>query len=800
MSSAENQQHIFAAAPPLTSAGEHEMRDYYAAPTATRPTSDQTPYLTPYLGLRARLSQVWINRWTILLLLVLARTLLAIASMDSNLTSARAQALSACKGVENVGSAMASMPYYMSQGMNELTAAGIEKAIDGLMSMLLLTVTGVEEIAVFMINLLTSTYICLITFAVSGSLHVAIDIAEFVGDALNSTVKGVGDDLGDAVKDFQTAMDKFLSAIDDVGSFLSGKSVTTPTIDLNSSIAKLDSLQLPSGYDADLQKLNSSIPTFAQVHNLTNQAIRLPFEEVKKLLNESMGGNYTVNRLLFPVPQKEKLTFCSDNDGIDDFFDDLVHIEHVVKTVFLIVLIIAAVLVCVPMAYREIRRYQFMRERANLIKENPDPMDSVYLVSRPYTSTAGLKLSEFFTSTRQRVLVRWTVAYATTTPALFVLCLALAGLLGCLCQYILLRAIEKEIPALAQEVDAFADKVVASLNNASMQWAVGTNHVINDTNTKINHDVFGWVNTTTGAVNTTLNLFVDGMMDVLNVTFGGTILYEPVLEVLNCLVLLKVQGIENGLTWVSDNAHVDFPLLANDTFSLGTLDKIGNETSSNGSVLATGPNSTASEEITSAVAHVTHAVAAAIRQEAIISTCVLMIWVLIVLIGVFRAGFLMTRREDEDLYPMQTLPSPKNHSSPEEVDHLHGFFPHVNKSSELTRVPTYEQATATRDGSNDANKYHGQAYTLSPRRFQFQINGDTSPILSSGFSPDEKVGFVGSQNVEAATRRPVHIRASSHGNFAVTSPTDEPSPPIQTNNKKKENYLHVENPFADHAR
>ncbi|KAF1345522.1 hypothetical protein BDV97DRAFT_379397 [Delphinella strobiligena] len=768
-----NQQHAFPAAPPSISAGEHEMRDYYAAQNAPRPTSDQTPYLTPYLGLRARLSQVWINRWTVLLLLVLFRTLLAIASMDSNLTSARAQALSACKGVENVGSAMASMPYYMAQGTNELVADSIEKAIDGLMSMLLLTVTGVEEIAVFYINLLTSTYVCLITFAVSGSLHAVIDIAEVVGDALNATAKGVGDDLGDAVGDFQTAMNKFLGAIDDVGSFLTGKNVDVPTIDLNSSIAKLDSLQLPSGYDTDLTKLNSSIPTFSQVNNLTNTAIKLPFEEVKKLLNESMGGKYTVNRSLFPVPQKEKLTFCSDDKGIDDFFDDLVHIEHVAKKIFLAVIIVAAILACVPMAYREIRSWHFMQERAKLVQSSNDPMDAVYLVSRPYTSTAGLKLGEFFSSTRRRVLVRWTIAYATTVPALFVLCLAVAGLLGCLCQYILLRAIEKEVPALTQEVDAFADKVVYALNNASMQWALGTNVIINDTNTKINDDVFGWVNTTTGAINDTLHVFVDGMMDVLNVTFGGTILYEPVLEVLNCLVLLKVQGIEKALTWVSDNAQVNFPLLANDTFSLGALDKINNDTSSKDSVLATGSNSSATDEITSAVTHVTNALAAAIRQEALISTCVLMVWVLIVLIGFIRA----------------------DNPPAEEDDHLHGFF----KSSEAARVPTYEQATAYPEpGNNEANKYNGQTYTLAPRRFpQFQLNGETSPILSSGFSPSEKVNVVGGQTVEAATRRPVHIRASSHGNFVITSPVDETSP---STNDKKQNYLNVQNPFADYAR
>ena len=367
MSSAENQQHAFPAAPPSLSAGDHEMRNYYATQDVPRPSSDQTSYLTPYLGLRARLSQVWINRWTILILLVLIRALLAIGSVNTNLTSAKREALSACTGVENVGSAMASMPYYMASGVNELTASGIEKAINGLMSMLLLSITVLEEVFVFYINLLTSTYVCLFTFAVGGSLHVAIDVAEDVGDFLNSTAKGVGNELGDAVEDFQKAMNKFTGAIENVGSFFTGKTENIPDINLNSSIAKLDALQLPSGYDKGLNNLNNSIPTFAEVHNATNTALRFPFEEVKQLLNETMG-KYTMNRSMFHVPQKEKLTFCSDDDGINDFFDDLADVITLAKKIFLSVLIIAAILACVPMAYREIRRWRLQEQRARAIK------------------------------------------------------------------------------------------------------------------------------------------------------------------------------------------------------------------------------------------------------------------------------------------------------------------------------------------------------------------------------------------------------------------------------------------------
>src|SRR4051794_17510212 len=99
--------------------------------------------VTPYLGLKARLSQIWINRWTILLLLVLVRVLILITSVDDDIVSAKSKALSACSKVEDVGSAFASMPHYLSAGVNDLTASTITKGVHALVRTLQMIITGV---------------------------------------------------------------------------------------------------------------------------------------------------------------------------------------------------------------------------------------------------------------------------------------------------------------------------------------------------------------------------------------------------------------------------------------------------------------------------------------------------------------------------------------------------------------------------------------------------------------------------------------------------------------------------------
>ena len=623
--------------PPSLSAGDHEMRDYYIDPNAPRPAPNQAPYLTPYLGLRARLSQIWINRWTVLLLLVLARTLFAVASLDTNLASARREALSACTSVENVGSALASMPHYMSQGINHMTADGITRAVNGLMDMVTLSITGVEEIVVFVIGMMTNTYLCLITLAVSGSLEYAIDLISHANEAINSTLQAIAGDISADVSTIQSELNKFVQGIN---TFL-GES--PPNIDFSDITNKLNNVTVPGSLNSDLQTLNNSIPTFADVKNATETIIRLPFEDLKTLINQTLG-NYTFNESLFPVPDKQALTFCSDNNDINNFFDELVKVERIARVVFIVVLTIAAVLCCLPMAWWEIIRWRRLQERAKMISVvATDPMDAVYLASRPITSSIGRTIADRFTVPRHRVVVRWAIAYSTSLPALFILALALAGLFACLCQYILLKAIEREVPVLTSEIANFTDKVVDSLNNASVSWANGINSAITDASNDINKDLLGWVNTSTTAVNDTLNTFVDDTLNVLNQTFGGTPLYGPVTGVFNCLIELKIQGIQSALTWVHDNAHVSIPTIPNDTFSLGAIAKVtGNNGAAN---LLSNPSSTTSDDISAAVNDVTGFLAATIKQEAIISTMVLVMWLFLVAAGLIRACIVFHDRD-----------------------------------------------------------------------------------------------------------------------------------------------------------
>jgi hypothetical protein len=746
MASTANQQQPFPAVPPSLSAGDHEMRDYYAPQNKPRPTLNQTPYLKPYLGLRARLSQIWINRWTVLLLLVLIRLLFAIASTNTSLTSARREALSACTQVEKMGSSMASMPYFMAKGVNDMTSSGIEKAVNGLVKMLDLVVQGVEEIVLFVIHMLTSTYLCLVTLVITGSMHAAVEIGEAITKHLNETIEDVTNGIGDAMGKAQKGMDAIFNKIKKVPG-LGG--VDNPLPNLDDEIKKIKSLEAPPGMMDSINKLNNSIPNFEEVQNFTDNLIRLPFEEIRKLIQGM--DNFTFDATLLPVPQKEQLDFCTNGNSISDFFDTLIEMGYTAKKIALAVLIVLAILAIIPMAYMEIRRYRRMQERAALFDQGHEPMDVVYLASRSTSSTIGLWFGRRFGSSRRQAIARWAWAYGTSMPMLFLISLGITGLFACFCQWLLLRQLQAKTPELTSEVANFAEKVVVKLNNASMSWSGGVNGAVGTLDKTINDDILGWVEKGTSSVNNTINVFVEKSNKVLDDAFGDTILKDAVQDVLKCLVGLKIAGIQKGLTWVHDHAHVNFPTVANDTLSLGALAKSSD--AEGAQQLLADPNGKAKDEVTEAIEFVLRGIESGIRQEALIATALIIIWLVIALSGLVYACTHMARRDTHENTAYVIDPATDNEPKPYPTD---------------AQPPSYEPAL----------------YAPPVRSFRTYASNENLP-------PTEKLGQVEARTITDSSR-PGHARVSSYGHLADPSPLDEKHGPFANSSHRNE-----KNPFND---
>jgi len=99
----------------------------------------------------------------------------------------------------------------------------------------------------------------------------------------------------------------------------------------------------------------------------------------------------------------------------------------------------------------------------------------------------------------------------------------------------------------------------ASMSTISVSFASDSNTFLSGVESDVNINMFGWVNTTTVTLNTTINNFYDGLTGAINSTFDGTPLAAPALGIIGCLIGSKVAGIEKALTFIHDHAHLTLP-------------------------------------------------------------------------------------------------------------------------------------------------------------------------------------------------------------------------------------------------
>ncbi|ORY94767.1 hypothetical protein BCR43DRAFT_516402 [Syncephalastrum racemosum] len=121
---------------------------------------------------------------------------------------------------------------------------------------------------------------------------------------------------------------------------------------------------------------------------------------------------------------------------------------------------------------------------------------------------------------------RW---YEPMTQPLAVYCL-IVGVVGALTQF----ALAILLPSM-DDINA---------------WIAGTEM-------DLNTHALGIVRETATAANHTVAAVVDHITAFLKETLGGTILEKPATDVLSCLILLKLEKMEQGLTWMADHSYVN---------------------------------------------------------------------------------------------------------------------------------------------------------------------------------------------------------------------------------------------------
>lgn len=525
--------------------------------------------LHSYIGLGARLSQVWLNQYTIIIILVLVKILLFKDSLSYALKSAEKHTMSTCESTEDVVSQTMSLPHYMAQSANELVTLGVEHSISALIKTLLLIITGVENLIIFSIEMIIGTYACLITAAINSSAGTAINATESVIDFVNDGLEDIADELEQGMAGLTKVINGAGGVVEDVANLFSGGD--TEIKDVNISVGKLHNFRIPDSVNEKLTDLRDNLPTYDGVKNSTENLIRSPFEKLKSELNDTLQDKIQFNSKALAVPDKRTAIFCDQNGGIKDFYASLTKSVGLTTRVIIITLIVAALLACIPVAWREIRNWKWINEcarRERDLANSPDVNEKIAIIhdatNRGVVVAQDIAAKPLKTA-EDRILIKWWVDYIFYAPALAVLLLSLCGFLVVIIQYIILFHVKNALPEFKDNVQRVTGEVVNIVRSEGVNWSKSTNHELNSTEGSINDHVFGWVRTATDSVNDTLTSFQSSMNKTLHDDFENTPLYSPISKVMYCVIGSKLEKATEGLTWVHDNAKVSLPRV-NDTY------------------------------------------------------------------------------------------------------------------------------------------------------------------------------------------------------------------------------------------
>lgn len=141
-----------------------------------RPGTTLKPYLTlPYI-----LSLTWLAYPILSLLFVAFRLQISSSSAQDAVSDAKGDLLSSCTAAEKAAAAAASLPRYMAEGTNKQIADAVNGTMDAARATLVLSLTILEGVINFVIDIYRSTFFCFLELVVRGGLSVLIGAVQEV--------------------------------------------------------------------------------------------------------------------------------------------------------------------------------------------------------------------------------------------------------------------------------------------------------------------------------------------------------------------------------------------------------------------------------------------------------------------------------------------------------------------------------------------------------------------------------------------------------------------------------------------
>ncbi|KAI0255147.1 hypothetical protein BJV78DRAFT_1279742 [Lactifluus subvellereus] len=534
--------------------------------------------LTPYLQLPHLLSLTWLAYPILSLIFIAFRLQLSSDSAQNAVANAKGDLLAGCLAAQRAASSAANMPRFMAVATNERIADAVNASMNGAREALILALTVMEAIINFIVDTYRSTFLCFMELAVRGGLSLIIGATQEINTLLTNTFNSLRTSIQNDVATANSAVQAAVDGINKVNPF---GNIKAPQF----SIPSLDALQnvtLPTDFQDALTQLNASLPSVSVLKDTVTNLLDTPFEAVKADINDTFAG-ISFNSSVLPLPDRGTISFCDnlDTSVVDDLGHDLLKIT---KIGIVLIVVLAVVLLA---GYSALEWYKWYCLKLHLERTRKAWMSDPTVVHTGPASAPTITLTDhnllmlhadsthpllmriaygisnhLRLTPSQHINLSWFFHYVFHPPALACFLIGFFGILSVQLQLLAIAPLEAKFHDRANAAASdLSNTIFTSVNqtmfNQSSLYANDINSHIDSIQSTINDGLFGWVNGTTTTLNDTINIFYNDLQGAVSTLFNGTILEQPAQEFIRCFIGSKVDAIEEALTFLHNNLHID---------------------------------------------------------------------------------------------------------------------------------------------------------------------------------------------------------------------------------------------------
>ncbi|KAH9957433.1 hypothetical protein BC827DRAFT_1363124 [Russula dissimulans] len=605
--------------------------------------------LTPYLQLPHLLSLTWLAYPILSLIFIAFRLQLSSDSAQTAINNAKEDLLTGCLAAQQAASSAASLPRFMAVATNEQIVEAVNASMRGAQDALVLSLTVMEAIINFMVDTYRSTFLCFLELVVRGGLSLVIGATQEINTFLTNTFNSLRTSIQNDVSAANSAVQTAINGINKVNPF---GNIQAPQF----SIPSLDALQnvtLPTDFQDALTSLNASLPTVKVLKDTIDNLLDTPFEAVKADINSTFA-NITFNSSLLPLPDRSTITFCDNLDT--SIVDDLGHALLEITKVALILVALLIVLLLAGFSVLEWYKWRCLKFHLEWTRKawmSDSTVTHTGPASAPTMTLSDHNMLVFHADSAHPLLTRiantiaallhltpsqytnlsWFLHYVFHPPALACFLIGFFGILSVQLQLLAIAPIEAKFHDRATAAaNDLSGTIFTSLNqsmfNQSAFYANGINSHIDAVQSTIDDGLLGWVNGTTTTLNNTINGFYNDVQNAVSTLFNGTFLEEPAQEFVRCFLGSKIDEIEEALTFLHDNLHINIPRV-NESILVVSPEQV-NEATQPIAAAAIGGNGDPNGGL---VGRLIETYVQALKKERIMFGIFLGLWAIVVLMG-----------------------------------------------------------------------------------------------------------------------------------------------------------------------